>query len=176
MNVLISVFTLFVKLGVFSFGGGYAIMSLLFVENSIHEIVTENQLTSIVALAQSLPGPFAINTAIGYGFYATNGPLGSLVAVLGIVIPCLIIMFLVIHFVEAFKHNKIIRGIIYGITPAVIGVIGGAAYKLMDTSHVFADIVQILLVAISLVLFVKTKIHPIFLILAGGIIGILLLK
>jgi len=171
MNILFSLGLLFMKIGAFAFGGGYAIMSLLFEENNYNHFINQNQVTSIVAIAQSLPGPFAINTAIGYGYYAA-GIWGSMVALIGILIPCLVIMFLVIRFVDAFKHNKYVKGVIYGITPAVIGVIGGAAFKLIRVDNIFSNIWQILLVVGSAFLFAKTKIHPIFIIFSGAAVGI----
>ena len=172
MNIFIQLILLFMKIGSFAFGGGYAVMSLLFEENNYNHLVTNAQVSSIVALAQSLPGPFAVNSAIGYGYYAA-GVWGAFAALLGFLIPCLLIMFLVIRFVDAYKHNRFVKGVIYGITPAVIGVIGGAALKLINSNQIFQNIWQLLLVVVSLVIFVKTKIHPIFIIIAGGVFGVL---
>ena len=173
MSLLVNLLLLFMKIGASAFGGGYGIMSLLFEENHFNNFIRQDQVNSIVALSQSLPGPFAINSAVGYGYYAA-GIWGALFCLIGILIPCLVVMFLVIKFVDIYKNNKIIKGILYGITPAVIGVIGGAAFKLIIVNNVFQNIWQILLVIISIVLFLKTKLHPIFLILAGGLIGVIL--
>ena len=171
MNIILQLILLFMKIGTFAFGGGYAVMSLLFEENTYNLLITPDQVSSIIALSQSLPGPFAVNSAIGYG-YLSYGMLGSFAALLGFLIPCLIIMFLVIKFVDAFQHNKIVKGIIYGLTPAVIGVIGGAALKLINANKLYLSAWQVILVLVSLFIFIKTKIHPIFLILSGAIIGI----
>ena len=172
MNILFQLVLLFIKIGSFAFGVGYAVMSLLFEENNFNHFLSSSQVSSIVALAQSLPGPFAVNSAIGYGYYVAGG-WGVLASLIGFLIPCLIIMFLVIHFIDAYKHNRFVKGIIYGITPAVLGVIFGAGIKLMNSNQVFQNIWQMLIVVVSLVIFVKTKIHPIFIIIAGGVIGIL---
>ncbi|MEI6132844.1 MAG: chromate transporter [Bacillota bacterium] len=175
MDLLLNLLLMFIKIGTFAFGGGYAVMSLIFEENHYNNFVQPDQVNSIIALAQSLPGPFAINSAIGYGYHAA-GLLGVLFCLIGILIPCLTIMLLVIRFVDLFKNNKYIKGVIYGITPAVIGVIGAAAFKLITINALYLNVYQILLVAISFVLFLKTKIHPIFLILLGGVLGILLFR
>ena len=173
-------FGTFSKIGAFTFGGGYAMIPLIQREvTERRRWLEDRDILDIVAIAESTPGPIAINTATFVG-YQVCGTLGAFCATLGVVLPSFLIILLVARFYAAFRSSAIISGAMSGLRPAVIGMIGAAAVSVGQT--VFApDGVQALAgypLACSLAIFVlmafltHRKLHPIAIILLSALLGI----
>ena len=173
-------FGTFSKIGAFTFGGGYAMIPLIQREvTERRRWLEDRDILDIVAIAESTPGPIAINTATFVG-YQVCGTLGAFCATLGVVLPSFLIILLVARFYAAFRSSAIISGAMSGLRPAVIGMIGAAAVSVGQT--VFApDGAQALAVyplACSLAIFVlmafltHRKLHPIAIILLSALLGI----
>ncbi len=116
-------FWTFLKIGVFTFGGGYAMISLI--EREIIEKkqwLPKGEFTDLLTIAQSAPGPIALNTAVFIGF-KTRGYKGALAAIFGVVIPSFLILLLVAIYFAAIKDNAIIAAAFNGMRPAVIALI-----------------------------------------------------
>jgi len=143
----VSIVTLFLQLswtffviGAFTFGGGYAMLSLI--QNEVvvrHAWLSESAFTDIVAISQMTPGPIGINSATYVGYdvlYATTGShfmgvCGSLAATIALMLPSFIIMLLIVRFYTRFRTSRLYGGTMAWLKPAVVGLIGAAAVILM---------------------------------------------
>ncbi len=177
-TLYINYFYSFFKIGLFGFGGGYAMLSLVqheVVEN--HKWLTTSDFTDIVAISQTTPGPIAFNTAtyVGYatttqlGYSTGEGVIGSLICTVAVSLPSFILMLLVCRFFLLFRNNFYVDAILRGLKPAIIGLIAAAALLLIN-SHNFIDYKSWLLFAGVFVASLK-KIDPILLIVLSGICG-----
>jgi chromate transporter len=172
MDILIELFFKFMKIGAFSYGGGYTALSLIEREivNNSHWLTTEEFL-DVLALSQITPGPVGINASTYVG-YKIMGFSGAVVATVGVVIVSFIMVNIVAHYFLKFKDSKIVKSVLLGLKPAIIGMIITVAYKLgVKTISDYKDILIILIVIISVT---KFKVHPIIAIFASASIGLLI--
>ena len=159
------------KLGAFTFGGGYAMFPLLQREYSQNKgYFTDDEMLDILAVAQSLPGMLAINACILIG-YRLCSYLGAFVAVLGIALPSLIVMSIISLFYVQFSTNLYVIAALKGIRVAVIALLVQAVIKLgkQGVKGLFGWIMAVS----AFLLAILSNIHLIFIILASCIIGIL---
>ncbi len=119
---LFEIFYVFFKIGLFSFGGGYGMIPLINSELLSREVITEQVLLDFIGVAESTPGPFAVNIAT---FVGSNlgGLLGSIVATVAVVLPAFIIMLIISSILKNFSKNKYVKGFLDGVEPFVIGLI-----------------------------------------------------
>ncbi len=180
-DLYISLFISFFKIGLFGFGGGYAMLSLIQYEVvELHKWITVSDFTDIVAISQTTPGPIAFNSAtyIGYtsvtemGFSAFHGVIGSTISTLAVSLPSLIIMTVVCAFFARLKDNVWVRAALSVLKPAIIGLIASAALMLM-TPYNFVDYKSIIIFIAVIVASLK-KVDPILLIVLSGVLGLLL--
>ncbi len=173
--MLWQLFVTFFKIGLFTFGGGYAMIATVresVVENK--KWITEEEFLEIIAIAESTPGPIAINMATFVG-YKNKGVKGSVFATLGVVLPSLIIIYAISLFLEPFMKNKVVAYAFDGIKCAVALLILNAGLtmfkkvekKLLALTVFFA--VLVLMIAAELL---SKSISTIILIALGGIMGI----
>ena len=186
----------FFVIGAFTFGGGYAMLSLI--QNQVvveHPWISESAFTDIVAISQMTPGPIGINSAtyVGYNvlYNATGsqwlGVCGSLTATLALILPSLIIMLLIVRFYLRFKQSRLYAGTMEWLKPAVVGLIGAAALILIFSTEWTGGVPSVSIVTEnfpdwkSWVLLGGAfaagywgKVNPIYLILAGAVLGLLL--
>lgn len=138
--IYLQLFLSYLKIGLFGFGGGYAMLSLI--QNEIvvqHQWMTNTEFADIVAVSQMTPGPIAINSAtyVGYtigsqaGAGVWGGLLGSVIATLGVCLPSLTVMLLLTRFFFRLKGNRYLAGAMTGMKPVVIGMIAAAALLLI---------------------------------------------
>lgn len=129
----IRLFLSFFKVGLLGFGGGLAIVRLIYDSVQPFLDMSRETFANIVAISQITPGPLAVNTATYVGFEAA-GITGSLAATFGVILPEFIIMSVVCRMIAKFRENKYLQGAISGIRPATIGLIGAAAVTLVAPS------------------------------------------
>lgn len=166
------IFITFFKIGLFSFGGGYAMLPLIQREVvSLHNWISAKEFIDVVAISQVTPGPIAINSATYIG-YKTAGFLGSTVATLGVIAPSIIIMIIISRFFIKFKNNKHVENAFLGLRPATIGLIGAAAILVANDS--FIDFKSIIIFAAAFLLSYKYKLDPILLTVLSAAAGIIL--
>ncbi len=177
----------YLKIGLFGFGGGYAMLSLIQREIVTPGWITEKMFTDIVAISQMTPGPIGINSATYIGYSAplmagyTNplwGILGSVVCTLTVVLPSFILVAWTSHYIRRNRESVVIRGIFAGLRPVVIGLIASAALLLMNSDN-FGDtrpqvLVSVIIAVAALCVVLFTKIHPIWVIVASGVAGFLI--
>jgi len=142
----LELFYTFFKIGLFGFGGGYAMLSLIQYEVvDAHQWLTAGEFTDIIAISQVTPGPVAINSATYIGYQATGGSvLGSAVTTLAVCLPSVIIMVLICRFFLLFKTNRYVQAALSGMMPAAFGLIAAAAIVLMNNRN-FVDYVSIVI-------------------------------
>ena len=189
--ILLELFWTFFKIGAMTFGGGYAMLPLIMSEVTGKAWIDEQSLLNFVAVSESSPGPFAINMATYVGAEmgqtlgihpALGGFFGSFCATLGVVLPSFIIILIVAKFYMQFKNSKTVKGVMTGLKPAVIGLIGSAVFTTGKTVFFAAGIKFATLISwpflISFALFLLTlylalkKVHPIWLVVLSAGIGI----
>jgi len=175
--ILLKLFLTFFRIGLFTFGGGYAMLPL------IQEAVLENgwaaseELINFVAVSESTPGPFAVNMATYIGSHQA-GIWGAACATLGVVMPSFIVILIVARIYDAFRRSKIVRGCMAGLKPAVIGLIGSAVVSIGKTVFAANGIVidaafwvSLGIFGTALILALK-KAHPILIICVSAVAGI----
>lgn len=172
MMIYVKLLFSFFKIGLFSFGGGYAMLPMISREVvDINGWVTNQEFIDIVAISQSTPGPISINAATYIG-YKTGGVFGSLLATLGTVLPSLIVMLIICRFFFKFKNNKNVEAALQGLRPAVIGLIAAAAIMVGESS--FIDYKSIIIFIGVFIATFKLKVDPIVMTILSGLVGFLI--
>ncbi len=162
-------FISFFEIGLFTFGGGYAMLPLI--EKELVEKrkwITEEELLEMFIISQMTPGTIAINAATFIGSKKA-GKLGGVVASLGIIFPSLTIITLIYYFLGESFNNPIIHSIFLGIRACIIGLIASSTLKICRKS--FVSNISYLLFGIGFILLLVFSINPILLILLGAFIG-----
>ncbi len=173
MMTFLTLFWSFLKIGIFGFGGGYAILALIEHEVvDIHGWMTTAEFTDIVAISQATPGPIAINCATYVGYTATDSILGSAIATFAVCLPSLILASLAARFIYKFRDNKYVSAAFNGLRPAVVGLILAAGISLINQDN-FTDYISVIIFAV-VALATYFKANPIILLVLSGIAGYLL--
>lgn len=169
--VYLQLFWVYLKIGFFGFGGGYAIISLIEYEVVQHHgWLTSSQFTDIIAISQMTPGPIAINSATYVGYEATGNVWGSLIATTAICLPAFVLMILAYKLLQRYKNTNIIQGAFLGIRPVVVGLIAAAALSLMNENTI-VDVWSIVILIVSFIGGYFLKWHPILIIVGAGVLG-----
>lgn len=185
--IYLQLFFEFFKVGLFAIGGGLATLPFLYTLSDKTGWFTYEQLSDMVAISESTPGPIGINTATYVGF-TTAGVAGALTAVIGIVFPSVIIIFIIAKFLQSFNENTLVKSIFYGLRPASVGLIAAAGFLVLKVSLLNIDLYKItgslpdliqwksvLLAAVVFFVLKKWKPHPIVVIglsaVAGAVFG-----
>lgn len=171
MKTLALLFWSFLKIGAFSFGGGYAMITLIereIVQNRAW--LTSQEFVDIIGISQMTPGPVSINSATFVG-HKIGGVLGSLCATLGVITVSFTLVFIVSHYLVKFKESKIVKSALLGMRPILIGLIISAVLSL--SKGVYSDIKSVIIVLITLGLLLRDKIHPIVVIIISAVMGLI---
>ncbi|SNX53564.1 chromate transporter [Thermoanaerobacterium sp. RBIITD] len=161
----------FFKIGLFSFGGGYAMLPLIQQEVvNANNWLTTKEFINVVAISQVTPGPVAINTATYVG-YKVAGIIGSTFATVGVVLPSVIIILTMSKFFFKFRNNKYVDAAFTGLRPAVVGLIAAAAILVAYGS--FIDYKSVIIFLAAFIATSKYKVDPILMIILAGVIGFL---
>ncbi len=181
MKELVLLFFEFFKIGLFAVGGGPATLPFLMDLTEKYDWYTMEQLTDMVAISESTPGPLGLNMAT-YAGVQTLGAFGGVVSTLGLVIPSIIVITIIAKFMEGFSENRFVKAAFYGIRPAVTALIAAAVFGICKVSlftvsdgQLAPEIKTILLcVVIFGMLQVKKlgKLHPAVWILCAAVIGV----
>ncbi len=170
--IYFKLFLSFFKLGVFGFGGGYAMIALL--EQEIarnYPAVAASEVVDILAISEMTPGPIAINSATFFG-YRVGGTLGSLVATISVVLPSFIIMSGLIYIINKYKGSKLIDNFLSGVRPIVLGLILSGAVAIGKNG--FTDYKSIIIGALGFYLVTFKKLNGIYAIVLAGLAGAIL--
>ena len=189
--IYIQLFYEFFKTGLFAIGGGLATLPFLYNLSDKTGWFTHTDLTNMIAVSESTPGPIGVNTATYVGF-TVGGLPGAIVATLGLVAPSIIVILIIASFLKAFRDSRIVDSAFYGLRPASTGLIAAAGIPVIVTSILSVDSLYTLLtggmtvsmikwpaIVLAVVIFVLTnfvkptkKLHPILFIAFAAVVGV----
>ena len=175
MNVLLELFLCFAKIGLFTFGGGYAMIGII--ENLCVEQkkwMTHDEMMDIAVIAESTPGPIAINTATHVG-HKRAGVVGALAATVGMVLPSFVIIFLISMFLEQFMEFTLIANAFQGIKIGVGLLIFDAGLKMlkkMPAKKLSRGLMVFGLLAVLCINLFSVRISSVLLMLVAAIISL----
>ena len=182
MHTLLLIFIEFFKTGLFSIGGGLATLPFLFKMAENYGWFSTEQLTNMIAISESTPGPIGVNIATYVG-YTIHGVPGGIFATHSLVLPSIIVILIIAGFLQKFKDNKTVKNVFYGLRAAVVGMLAVSLLTVVKTTFLIPDAATILAsiewikLAVFAVLFflvMKFKKHPILYIAIGAVTGIIL--
>ena len=169
MSQLFEIFWSFLKIGAFTFGGGYAMIPLIQYEViSRRGWLTEQEFIDLLTIAQTAPGPIALNTAVFVG-YKFRRYWGALAAVLGVVIPSFAIILVIAMFFAGIRNNVWVDAAFKGMRPAVVALIAVPVFNVAKSAKVGWTMAWI--PVLSALLIVAFGVSPIYVIIAAGIAG-----
>ena len=183
--IYVYLFTMFFRIGVFGFGGGLAMLPLIFQSVQEFGIMSQQNFSDLVALSQVTPGPIAVNAATFVGYNYAGLP-GALTATLGVSLPSFVLILIVCKFIERFYDSKGIQGAFLGIRPVTVGLIGAATIyvsenvlvkgtlitsKLISEGIGYFNIVPIAIFAATIILVGVFRLKPVKVMIIMGIAG-----
>lgn len=180
--IYLQLFYAFFKIGLFGFGGGYAMLSMIQGEVvTRYDWVSTQEFTDIVAISQSTPGPIGINAATYVGFTATGSIWGSVIATFAVVLPSFILMLTISKFFLKYQKHPAVEAVFSGLRPAVVGLLASAALVLMNvenfgspTDETYTFVISIIIFLVAFIGTKKYHANPILMIIACGIAGLIL--
>lgn len=180
--IYLQLFYTFFKIGLFGFGGGYAMLSMIQGEVVTHYgWLSSQEFTDIVAISQMTPGPIGINAATYVGFTSTGSVWGSVIATFAVVLPSFILMLTISKFFLKYQKHPVVESIFGGLRPAVVGLLASAALVLMNVENfgspnkdTYSFVVSVIIFLVAFIGTKKYKANPILMIIACGIAGLLL--
>ncbi len=183
--IYLQLFYEFFKTGLFAIGGGLATLPFLEKISEITGWFTKAELTNMIAISESTPGPIGINMATYVGF-TTAGILGAIVATLAEVLPSFIIVLIVARFLQSFSENLTVKSVFYSLRPASVGLITAAGYSVLKIALLNVDLFglssnlldlfqwkSLLLAAAIYFVIKKWKPHPVISIAISAVIGVI---
>ncbi len=189
--IFLQLFYTFFIIGLFGFGGGYGMLSLIQTETVVHHHwLSTAEFTNIVAISQMTPGPVGINTATYCGYVAVHNAghemamsvLGSAIATFALVLPSLILMILISKMFMKYMNTRPVKSIFKGLRPAVVGLLAAATLLLCNSDNFSAPSINMWQFCVSLFLFAATfvgtmwiKVNPIRMVCYAAIAGLVLL-
>ena len=189
--IFLQLFYTFFIIGLFGFGGGYGMLSLIQTETVVHHHwLSTAEFTNIVAISQMTPGPVGINTATYCGYVAVHNAghemamsvLGSAIATFALVLPSLILKVLISKMFMKYMNTRPVKSIFKGLRPAVVGLLAAATLLLCNSDNFSAPSINMWQFCVSLFLFAATfvgtmwiKVNPIRMVCYAAIAGLVLL-
>ena len=168
----IQLFLSFLKIGFFSFGGGYAMIPLITQEVVVvHNWMNMRELVQLIAISQMTPGPIAVSAATYVGFKLA-GFLGAIIATIAVISPAFVIVMLLVKYYSVLKQYTFTQRLLGGIKPVAVFLIVAAGVQLAQGA--VGQLSGWLIAAAALFALTKTKLHPIAVIVLGGILGIII--
>lgn len=172
MEPLLKLLFTFFKIGLFSFGGGYAMIP--FMQREIiekHQWLSSSEFVDIIGISQMTPGPVSVNSATFVG-YKVSGIVGSIFSTLGITVISFILVSIASKAIDKFKESKYLKAALLGMRPVLIALIINAFISLAKDAYV--DVKSIIVTLIVGGCLLSKKIHPILTIVIAGLLGIIL--
>jgi chromate transporter len=172
--IILQLYLSFLKIGLFSIGGGYVMLPLLEKEFiAVKGWLTATEFVDIIAIAEMTPGPIAINTATFIG-YKAGGFWGSLFATAGVITPSAVLVLLAATALKHFYHNRLVQAVFSGLRPAVLALIAGAAVSVARATVL--NLSAAVFAAAAFLLLIFTRLHPILILLLAAAAGLLVFR
>lgn len=186
--IYIQLFYEFFKTGLFAIGGGMATLPFLYDMADKTGWFTAEQLSDMIAISESTPGPIGVNMATYVG-YTTGGVIGGIIATIGLITPSIIIIIIIAFFLKSFRENKYVDAAFYGLRPASTGLIAAAGSTVvmltllkLDLFKQTGSIINLFdwkALVLAVIIFILTnyvkvtkKLHPVVFIAGSAIVGI----
>ena len=166
---LFQLFLIFLKIGAFTLGGGYAMVPIM--ERDIvdrHQWLTREEFVDVLIVAQSTPGLFAINMASHIG-NKTTGLMGGIVASIGVALPSIISILLIAMFFRAYQDNVYVEKIFMGVRPAVVALIAAPCFSMARVAHL--SLSNLWIPVVSCLLITLFGVSPIWIVRVAGVAG-----
>lgn len=176
--IYLQLFVNFFLIGLFSFGGGYAMLPLIERQITNYGWMSTEQFTDVIAVSGMLPGSIGTNAAVFIG-YQTAGLPGASIATLGMVIPSFLLVLVIGKLYQQFQKSELVSQSFYGLKPVIVSLIFYAAIKFTLSMEVMTSISWqtvsfVIIFLLSLVYLFSKRGHPVFVIFLAGLIGIVL--
>ena len=193
MELIAKLFLTFAKIGLIGFGGGMAILPLIYQSVSEFNSIDPDEFANLFAISQATPGPLAVNAATFTGF-ETAGVAGALAATIGVAFPTFILVAVCVKFLNKYQESKLVQGAFVGLRPVAVGMIMAGFLMIAETSLFsgnFSDFaavasfgdflevikpVQIGMAAVTFIAAKKFKVNALTLIVIMGVLGAFLCK
>lgn len=177
--ILLRLFYEFFKVGLFSIGGGLATLPFLYDISDKTGWFTHTDITNLIAISESTPGPIGVNAATYVGFL-THGFVGAMTSTLGLIAPSIVVIILVSRVLERFRDSRLVDDLFYGLRPASTGLIASAGFLVIKSTF-FAPAAaslsirwpQVVLAVVLYAAIKKFNKHPIVYIAAAAVIGVI---
>jgi len=168
MRKFLKLFFIFLRIGAFTFGGGYAMIPLI--QDEIvnkQKWMGDEEILDIIAIAQSFPGALAINTSVFVG-YRVMGLLGAILACIAMIIPSFFIIVVIVNLILQYGGNELMQKVFSGVRPAVVGLMIVSVFKLQKSVTKNTLNIMIFVGSFAAILL---KVHPILVVISAGAIG-----
>ncbi len=189
LMLFLQLFYTFFKIGLFGFGGGYAMISMIQGEVvTKHGWIDSHEFTDIIAISQMTPGPIGINSATYVGYVSVVhhgggsmwlGVLGSAVATFAVVLPSFLLMLTASRLLIRYKSHPVVESVFMGLRPTAVGLVASAALVLMNADNFgtysggsFQFVASVLIFVLAFFAVYSFKIHPILVLVLAGIAGL----
>ncbi len=178
--ILLQLFGAFFKIGLFTLGGGYAMLALIQQEIVRYGWMTPQDFVDVVGIAEVTPGPIAVNAATFVGFRSA-GFFGALVATSAVVLPSLISVVLVSSVWEKYKRSKTVQSMFAGIRPVVVGLVGAAAVMVGLATFQYLDqgshqLWTLMFAGVTFYVVAFRRWHPIKVLIGAALLGLIVFK
>ena len=168
--IYLKLFLVFAKIGLFGFGGGLAMLPMIYQGARDFQLMSGDEFSNLVAISQVTPGPLAVNAATYVGYYSAGLP-GALVATFGEALPSFILVLITCYFINKYRESKAVEGAFAGIRPVTVGLLASAVVFMGQSAFANLAPVPVIICAASIVLIGKFKLNPIFIVIGSGVIG-----
>lgn len=169
--IYLKLFFIFAKIGLFSFGGGIAMLPIIYQNAKAFNLMNQSEFENLVAVSQVTPGPISVNAATYVG-YNSAGFLGAFVATFGVVLPSFCIVSLVYYFIIKFRNSKIVGFAFEGIKPVTAGLMAAATVFVARGVLITFNPFPIIVIIVTLILMFFKKLGPISIIALSGVFGV----
>ena len=168
--IYFQLFFVFARIGLFGFGGGMAMLPMIYQGAKTFNLMSAEEFSNLVAISQVTPGPIAVNAATYVGYHCA-GTAGAMPATFGVAFPSFVLVMLVCFFVTRFRNSRIVEGAFAGIRPVTVGLIAAAVVFMAQGLEHGIDFVSAALIAGTVILIGKVKVSPILIVIGAGLIG-----
>lgn len=171
--IYLKLFLVFAKIGLFGFGGGMAMLPMIYQGAKQFGLMSADEFSNLVAISQVTPGPMAVNAATYVG-YNCAGCAGALAATVGVALPSFVLVTVVYFFISRFKESRAVDGAFTGIRPVTCGLIAAAVVFMGQSAFAVVEPVTVCIALGTVILAGKFKVSPIIIVIAAGVIGAIL--
>ncbi|MBR3755590.1 MAG: chromate transporter [Firmicutes bacterium] len=168
--IYLQLFLVFARIGLFGFGGGMAMLPMIYQGAKTFDLMSAAEFSNLVAISQVTPGPIAVNAATYVGYHCA-GAAGAMAATLGVAFPSFVLVMLVCYFISRFRESRLVEAAFAGIRPVTVGLIGSAVVFMGQSLAGVFDVVSAAIIVGTVILVGKFKISPIPIVIGAGLIG-----